>query len=56
MYGFNCGSGSVFIETEDSYDDGDWHRVEFSRQGERGKLFVDGALVGEQVKAAFDLL
>ncbi len=50
MYGFNCGSGSVFIQTEESFADGEWHRVEFSRQGERGKLFVDGSLEGEQVR------
>ncbi len=48
MYGFNCGSGSGYIETEETFNDGEWHLVEFSRQGERGKLSVDGRQKGEQ--------
>ena len=47
MYGFNCGSGAGYIETEMNFNDGEWHKVQFSRQGERGKLSVDGSTVGE---------
>ena len=48
VYGFNCGSGSGYIEFDGTVADGRWHLIEFSRAGERGKLFVDRSLVGEQ--------
>ncbi len=49
IYGWNCGSGAAFIETEDTYNDGDWHLVQFSRTGNRGTLHVDRVPVGDQV-------
>lgn len=47
IYGFNCGSGANYIETENRYDDGQWHRVKFARQGNSGSLHVDDMLMGE---------
>lgn len=32
VYGFNCGSGAAYITTEEKWNDGNWHFVEFSRQ------------------------
>jgi laminin alpha 3/5 len=48
IYGFNCGSGAGWIETEDAYNDGAWHTARFMRSGGRGKLYVDDNLMGEQ--------
>ena len=48
VYGFNCGSGAGWIETEDAFNDGTWHTARFSRQGDRGKLYVDDFLMGER--------
>ena len=47
VYGFNCGSGPVYIDSSQRVDDGRWHFAEFSRQGRNGKLYVDGDLRGE---------
>lgn len=47
VYGFNCGSGPVYIESTRPINDGRWHFTEFSRQDNQGKLYVDGNLVGE---------
>ena len=48
VYGWNCGSGPAFIETEENYADGEWHYVQFTRNGDRGRLYVDRVDVGEQ--------
>ena len=47
IFGFNCGSGSVYIDSVTRVDDGRWHFAEFSRQGRNGKLLVDGDPKGE---------
>ena len=47
VYGFNCGSGPVYIESPQQINDDRWHFAEFSRQAKSGKLYVDGNLVGE---------
>ena len=47
VYGFNCGSGEAFAESEAAYNDGRWHTASFSRVGNRGSLKVDEDLVGE---------
>ena len=47
VYGFNCGSGSVYIDSIQRVDDGRWHFAEFSRNGRNGKLYVDGEPRGE---------
>ena len=47
-YGFNCGSGSVHLDTgSERFDDGNWHTVRFERSGVNGKLYVDGDLKAE---------
>ena len=33
IYGFNCGSGTAFIQSNRRYDDGQWHAAMFSRVG-----------------------
>ncbi|XP_046389625.1 laminin subunit alpha [Ischnura elegans] len=47
FYSFNCGSGPALITSEESYNDGQWHSVTFSRLHTQGKLSVDHAEVGE---------
>ena len=47
VYGFNCGSGAAYITTEEKWNDGAWHFAEFSRQGNKGKLLIDGNIKGE---------
>ena len=47
VYGFNCGSGPVYIESPNFINDERWHFAEFSRQANNGKLYLDGNLVGE---------
>jgi len=46
-YSFNCGSGSSLIESERTYNDGQWHSVVFSRQHINGTLIIDNEIVGE---------
>ena len=46
-YGFNCGSGSSLIVSENSYHDGKWHKVVFSRMHTIGKLVIDDEIAGE---------
>ncbi len=48
VYGFNCGSGAGWIETEEAFNDGRWHTARFQRDGSRGHLYVDGNIMGEQ--------
>jgi laminin alpha 3/5 len=42
VYGFNCGNDAVFIESTETYNDGQWHTVEFQRVSKDGTLIVDG--------------
>jgi laminin alpha 3/5 len=46
-YGFNCGSGSALIMSENTYNDGQWHTVVFSRVHTNGKLTIDGEIAAE---------
>ncbi|XP_054719477.1 laminin subunit alpha-like [Uloborus diversus] len=53
IYGFNCGSGSAVITSQNQYNDGTWHRVVFSRRGQDGRLVIDDEEVfGNSVGAA----
>ena len=47
IYGFNCGSGPVYIQSSIMVNDGRWHFTEFSRQAQNGKLYIDGNLMNE---------
>ena len=47
VYGFNCGSGEAFAESDSTFNDGQWHTATFSRTGNRGSLKVDDELAGE---------
>ena len=49
VYGFNCGSGPAYIESNQNVDDDQWHFAEFSRQTNVGKLYVDGILQSESM-------
>ena len=41
-YGFDCGSGRGVVALEGkAYNDGQWHKVRFSRKDNRGRLDVD---------------
>lgn len=46
-YIFNCGSGPGILETDNKFNDGEWHQVEFSRNQNEGKLVIDGKLTAE---------
>ncbi|TRY60964.1 hypothetical protein TCAL_05712 [Tigriopus californicus] len=52
IYAFNCGSGPVYIESR-PINDGAWHTARFTRQGERGSLFIDGNMEGEESSQGF---
>ncbi|GFY37998.1 laminin-like protein epi-1 [Trichonephila inaurata madagascariensis] len=41
VYVFNCGTGTAVITSQNTYNDGTWHRVVFSRQGQEGRLVID---------------
>ncbi|GIY52598.1 hypothetical protein CDAR_86411, partial [Caerostris darwini] len=41
IYVFNCGTGTAMISSQKNYNDGTWHRVVFSRQGQEGRLVID---------------
>ncbi|KAL1130840.1 hypothetical protein AAG570_012081, partial [Ranatra chinensis] len=45
-YGFNCGSGPVFINSDRTISDDKWHTITFKRKGIQGSLFIDDILVG----------
>ena len=49
VYGFNCGSGPVYIESNINVNDDNWHFAEFSRNSNYGKLYVDGTLQSESM-------
>lgn len=40
-YGFDCGSGRGVVALEKNYNDGQWHKVRFSRKDNKGRLDVD---------------
>ena len=40
IYGFNCGSGTAFIQSNRRYDDGQWHAAMFSRVGKYGQNII----------------
>uniref|UniRef100_A0A669EP16 Laminin subunit alpha 4 n=1 Tax=Oreochromis niloticus TaxID=8128 RepID=A0A669EP16_ORENI len=42
LYTFNVGDQRVKIKSEDKYNDGSWHSVIFIRDGNVGRLIVDG--------------
>jgi laminin alpha 3/5 len=42
FFSFNCGGGTAIIKTEKTYNDGEWHMVEISRQRRTGHIKVDG--------------
>uniref|UniRef100_A0A146MHL0 Laminin subunit alpha n=2 Tax=Lygus hesperus TaxID=30085 RepID=A0A146MHL0_LYGHE len=56
LFQFNLGSNLAYIITSDPFNDGEWHHIEISRDGNRGKLKVDGrdygveTAVGDNVK------
>ncbi|XP_076129263.1 laminin subunit alpha-4 [Alosa pseudoharengus] len=45
MYTFNVGQEKVRIKTQEKYNDGAWHNVIFTRDGNMGRLIVDGLTV-----------
>lgn len=45
MYTFNAGQDKVRIKTHEKYNDGAWHNVIFTRDGNMGRLIVDGLTV-----------
>ncbi|KAI8485484.1 hypothetical protein Bbelb_368470 [Branchiostoma belcheri] len=47
IYMFNCGTGKLKLKSRTKFNDGQWHRVEFSRELQRGTLTVDGLLLKE---------
>lgn len=42
VFSFDCGSGALNLETDQKYNDGKWHTVEFGRNQKTGKISVDG--------------
>ncbi|XP_054153409.1 laminin subunit alpha-like [Oppia nitens] len=40
-YAWDCGSGRAIIASNYNYSDGQWHKVTFSRKGQRGLLRID---------------
>uniref|UniRef100_W4VRR7 Putative response to misfolded protein n=1 Tax=Corethrella appendiculata TaxID=1370023 RepID=W4VRR7_9DIPT len=40
-HSFNCGSGSANMSSSKTYDDNEWHTVQFSRQQTKGRLVID---------------
>ncbi|XP_022314761.2 laminin subunit alpha-like [Crassostrea virginica] len=42
VFAFDCGSGMLYLQTDEKYNDGKWHSVEFGRNQKTGKISVDG--------------
>ena len=42
VYGFNLGDDPAVITSSNTYNDGQWHTVAFSRERLSGELVVDG--------------
>ncbi|XP_062570476.1 laminin subunit alpha-4-like, partial [Saccostrea cucullata] len=42
VFSFDCGSGALNLETDQTYNDGKWHTVDFGRVDKWGKISVDG--------------
>ncbi|KAJ8356009.1 hypothetical protein SKAU_G00188030 [Synaphobranchus kaupii] len=47
VYTFNMGSHKVKIKSQEKYNDGLWHNVIFTRDGNVGRLIIDGLKVLE---------
>ncbi|KAJ8385950.1 hypothetical protein AAFF_G00179120, partial [Aldrovandia affinis] len=47
VYTFSMGSHKVKIKSEEKYNDGEWHNVIFTRDGNVGRLIIDGLKVLE---------
>ncbi|KAM9840767.1 laminin subunit alpha-4 [Aulostomus maculatus] len=47
VYTFNVGNQRVRIRSEEKYNDGAWHDVIFTRDGNVGRLVIDGLTVQE---------
>lgn len=46
-YIFNCGTGPAILESDQIYNDGLWHKIEFTRNQNEGLLNIDGQKVAE---------
>ncbi|XP_071119471.1 laminin subunit alpha-like [Haliotis cracherodii] len=46
VYSFNCGSGAAVVTSPNKYNDGQWHKVSFSRAQTLGTLEINGEIVG----------
>ncbi|XP_069164876.1 laminin subunit alpha isoform X2 [Procambarus clarkii] len=42
VFGFSTGSGAALMRSEQSYNDGEWHRAIVERQEDYGALLIDG--------------
>nr|XP_034311477.1 uncharacterized protein LOC117684259 [Crassostrea gigas] len=47
VFSFNSGSGALNLKTDQKYNDGKWHTVEFGRNKKTGKISVDGGAAKE---------
>ncbi|XP_036405732.1 laminin subunit alpha-4 [Megalops cyprinoides] len=47
VYTFNIGSHKIRIKSQEKYNDGAWHNVIFTRDGNVGRLIIDGLKVLE---------
>ncbi|XP_064196061.1 laminin subunit alpha-4 [Anguilla rostrata] len=47
VYTFNVGSNKIKIKSDEKYNDGMWHNVVFTRDGNVGRLIIDGLKVLE---------
>ncbi|GFS13654.1 laminin subunit alpha, partial [Elysia marginata] len=45
VFGFNCGTGAAIMKSPQVYNDGNWHKVKFSRISQEGELHVNGEQV-----------
>jgi len=51
VYAFDSGSGAAVISSDRAYNDDNWHKAKFDRNGRLGELYIDDVLVasGESV-------
>ncbi|XP_061192514.1 laminin subunit alpha-like [Saccostrea echinata] len=47
VFSFDCGSRALNLETDQTYNDGKWHTVDFGRVQKTGKISVDGETAKE---------
>uniref|UniRef100_A0ABM0M685 Laminin-like protein epi-1-like n=1 Tax=Saccoglossus kowalevskii TaxID=10224 RepID=A0ABM0M685_SACKO len=45
VYSFNCGTGTLILQSPLKYNDGNWHTVKFLREQQQGTLEIDGVQV-----------